>query len=328
MMSSSSSAVCFWFSIWWGCLGFCVWCWCAWFCIWWRCIGGWGRFRCCCPFFHGCCPFFRCCCPFFRCCCPNFSCSSGSCGGGSCGCSSGCGSCGCSGSCSSGCGCGCSGGCSSCFCCCPYFHGCFWNIDARSLISFRSPISFRSFRSLIRRSPIGFRSRRSPISFGSRSSPISIWCLTIIWPCFFWAFLIWLLLWYKVICNYLWVIWVICNPIIFCSICNLLRRSKIIWNYEKFLHKEFQTLLIQVGYWFLFLDAMASLDSVLSIGGWVLKRLKWSRQPKVSLWGWDHCVAAHNQHQASDYLRQNINHNEHIKSNIVSFSSEETMKAI
>ena len=30
----------------------------------------------------------------------------------------------------------------------------------------------------------------------------------------------------------------------------------------------------------------------------------------------DHCVAKQNQHQASDYLRHNINQNEHIKSNI------------
>ena len=48
----------------------------------------------------------------------------------------------------------------------------------------------------------------------------------------------------------------------------------------------------------------------------------------LSFLDWDHCVAAQNQHQASDYLHHKINQNEHIKSNVVSFSSEETMKVI
>ena len=44
--------------------------------------------------------------------------------------------------------------------------------------------------------------------------------------------------------------------------------------------------------------------------------------PMLSFWSWEVCNAAHLQHQASDYLQCNSNHNRNIKSNIVSFSSE------
>ena len=42
----------------------------------------------------------------------------------------------------------------------------------------------------------------------------------------------------------------------------------------------------------------------------------------LSFLGWELCIAAHLQHQASDYMQCNSNHNRNIKSNIVSFSSE------